>query len=171
MIQTFLHSHSVSHSCHTLISLFLPFSVRHKYTDPVVECTVRAETHGNMPMHMTHATGIQYRLLVHINPSVTCSFFSSFSSTLSWSMESEEEIDKALKHKDEARHTTGTCWSETARCTFEWWRLIHVWIDTFWFQHSVLSYDRLRIKREQHGVIHGSKTLHTPHSAQVKNPW
>lgn len=33
--------------------------------------------------------------------------------------------------------------------TSEWWRLIHVWIDTFWFEHSVLSYDPLRTEREK----------------------
>ena len=34
--------------------------------------------------------------------------------------------------------------------TFEWWRLIHIWVDTFWFEHPVLSYDPLRTQREKH---------------------
>lgn len=34
--------------------------------------------------------------------------------------------------------------------TFEWWRLVHIWVDTFWFEYSVLSYDPLQTERHQH---------------------
>lgn len=57
---------------------------------------------------------------------------------------------KGFKHKDESQHTQPPPVTQMLVPTFEWWRLIHIWINSFWFEDSILSYNPLWRERASH---------------------